>query len=239
MFKNKNNSIFLGNIIFVVILMVFGVYIFSKDAKRTPLPQKQVGMDMYALEAEVRELLGPECVAISTDKGSGSGFLWLSDRKELWVITAGHLVKDCQQGEIEFWSGQKVTFSAKDVQAHTEMDVAVIRLTGVKTKNIEAVWYAQDMKVQIGDDAWLLDSIYGPASGIQCCTVYGIDYYLEDYGLEMLLLSGQGKVGMSGCPVYDVEGRIVAMMSGMNADATILAAVPMKYIVEFLNQIKK
>lgn len=239
MFQGKNNSIFPGSIFFLIILfMMLGVYIWCKDAKRTPLPQKQVGMDMYALEEKVREFLGPECVSISTDKGSGSGFLWLSDEKKLWAITAGHLVKECQQGEIEFWSGQKVTFYAKDIQAHPESDVAVIRLTGVKTKNIGAVWYEQDIKVQIGDDVWVLDSIYGPASEIQCCTVYGIDYYLEDYGMEMLLLSGQGKAGMSGCPVYDKEGRIVAMMSGMNEDATILAAVPIKYIVEFLKKMK-
>jgi hypothetical protein len=43
--------------------------------------------------------------------------------------------------------------------------------------------------------------------------------------------------GMSGCPVYDVEGRIVAMMSGRNEEATILAAVPMMRVVQYLEQI--
>ncbi len=233
----KKNSIILGSIILLMLLMVIGMQIFSKDTQRVQIPQKQVGTDMYVLEAEIREILGRECVAISTDKGSGSGFLWLSDKKELWIVTAGHLVAEIQQGEVELWSGQKETFSAKDVQVHPEMDVAVIRVTALKQKGIETVCYEPDRSVQVGDDVWLLDSMYGPASGVHYNTVYGVDYYLEDYGMDMLLLFGQGMAGMSGCPVYDVDGRIVAMMSGMSEDAAILAAVPMKYIVQYLEYI--
>lgn len=238
MFKKKKSNIILGSAICFVLFVMVGGYIFSKDTERLSLPQKQAGADMYALEAEVREILGPQCVAVSTDKGSGSGFVWLSDEKELWVVTAGHLLKECRQGELELWSGRKITFSTKDVQVHSEMDVAVIQINKAKTNGLDKVWYEQNLQVKVGADMWLLDSIYGPASGIHSCTVYGIDYYLEDYGTEMLLLSGQGMAGMSGCPIYDVEGRIVAMMSGMNEEATILAAVPMKYVVEFLEQIE-
>lgn len=235
MFKKKR--IILISIILGVLFMVLGMQIFSKGTNRARIPQKQIGMDEYALEAEIREILGRECVAISTDKGSGSGFLWRSEKKELWIVTAGHLVAESQHGEAELWSGQKVTFSAKDVQVHPEMDVAVINVDISKKKTIDAVRYEADLKMQVGDMVWLLDSIYGPASEIHGNTVYSVDYYLEDYGMEMLLLSGQGMAGMSGCPVYDVEGRIVAMMSGMNEEATILAAVPMMRIVEYLEQI--
>ena len=208
----------------------------SRVSKKVRIPQKEIGMDMYALEAEVREILGQECVAVSTDTSSGSGFLWLSeDDKELWVITSGHLLNGSQNGEVEFWSGQKAEFSVKDVEVYPEIDTAVIHMAALK-KNVKTVLYEPNLQMQIGDSVWLLDSMYGPGSDIQSGMVYGVNLYLEDYGREMLLLSGNGAAGMSGCPIYDENGRVVAMMSGINEDGTILAAGPMDAIVKYLSK---
>ena len=222
-------GLFIGLIVMVGVLGV-------KDISR--IPQKEIGTDMYALEAEVREILGQECVAVSTDTGIGSGFLWLNEDKELWVVTAGHLVSGSQNGELELWSGQKAEFSAKDVEVYPEIDLAVIKTDALKKKNVKAVFYEPDLQMQVGDTVWLLDSIYGPASGIQSGAVYGVKVYLENYAKEMLLLSGKGTAGMSGCPIYDENGRIVAMMSGMNEDGTILAAVPFEDMVKYLEDVK-
>lgn len=219
------------------------------------IPKLQTGTEVYALEEEVRNILGQECVAIATDRSSGSGILWSYDGEELLVVTAAHLMTDFETGELELWSGEKLTFSEKDVQLYTEYDLAFITLDdleawqqgqneteasiSVETLRQEkggAENHISQKQPQIGDSMWVVDSVYGSASGINTFHVYSVDLYLDDYGTEMLLLSGSGIAGMSGCPIYDMEGKLVAMMSGMSEDGTILAAVPVAQIVQSIGE---
>lgn len=199
----------------------------EKDAPR--IPKLEIGTDVYAFEEEIRNILGQECVSITTDRSSGSGILWSYDGKELRVVTAGHLMTSFVSGELELWSGEKLEFSDEDVKICQEADMAIISLdvsagSFRKEKGGASNFISKNQQV-IGDSVWILDSIYGPASGINTGQVYAVDYYLEDYGMEMLLLSGNGSAGMSGCAVYDAGGQLAAMMSGMSEDGSILAAI--------------
>lgn len=213
----------------------YGINIRNRSEEVARIPQLKEGTDVYALENEIFDILGPENVAVFTDRSSGSGILWQYDGTKLIVVTAGHLMTDFETGELELWSGEKVTFSAENVSTSSEMDVAVINVVSEESQvTIGAAPYLAEKSPEIGDTMWLLDSVYGAASGISTGQVSAVEIYLEDYGTEMLLLSGTGKTGMSGCPVYNAEGRLAAMMSGMSEDGTILAAVPIGKIMKFL-----
>lgn len=239
--KRKKKSILyrgiIPTVIFIVILAVAGAanLLFAKYTEnKHRISKLEVGTDMYALEEEVRNKLGPECVAISTDRSKGSGILWSYDGQELLVVTAGHMMADFESGELELWSGEKLEFSEEDVQIFSEYDAAVIQLfaqESLKQERGGAGEYVSESRPEIGENVWVINSVYGPASGINRCQVYAVDYYLDDYSAEMLLLSGDGMAGMSGCPVYDEEGRLVAMMSGMCEDGSILAAVSVENLL--------
>ena len=237
--KNKNGIFNKGAavVISLVVIIVIGVVYFLKTRQEQNNPRiskLEVGTDIYALEEEVRNTLGQESVYITTNRSSGSGILWSCDGKELLVVTAGHLVTDFESGEIELWSGEKLEFTWEDVQVFWDYDEALIHLVSKETLKQEqggAREYVCKIQPEIGDTMWVVDSVYGPASGINRCQVYAVSYYLDDYGMEMLLLSGEGIAGMSGCAVYDEEGRLVAMMSGMREDGSILAAVPVENLL--------
>lgn len=232
--RNLNRSIILV-VIVIVVLAGAANLLFAKYTKNKPrISRQEIGTDIYVLEEEVRNTLGKECVSISTDRSSGSGILWSYNGKELLVLTAGHMMINFNSGELELWSGEKLEFSVKDVQVFPENDTAWIRLTTQdELKLVRGGAGANISKLQpeIGDMVWIVDSVYGPASGIQRSQVYAVDYYLNDYGMEMILLSCDGAEGMSGCPVYDEDGRLLAVMSGMSEDSSILAAVPVENLL--------
>ena len=239
--SREKTTIFKGSIIIASVLIltvvVAGVAFLLRakyEINNPRIPRQEVGSDIYALEEEVRNTLGQECVAISTDRSRGSGILWSYDGEELLVVTAGHMMVDFESGELELWSGEKLPFSKENVLLFSENDTALIRLSiqeSLKQERGGAGAYVSESQPVIGDMMWIVDSVYGPAAGIRRCQVYAVNYYLDDYGVEMLLLAGDGTVGMSGCAVYDEKGLLVAMMSGMSEDGSILAAVSVENLL--------
>lgn len=197
------------------------------------IPKLEEGVNVHELENEIFNILGPENVAISTDRSSASGILWSYDGKEIIVVTTKHFMQNFEQGEIEFWTGEKVSFDGTQVKTMDVSDVAIIHIACEKklkqTKGGVKSWIVEETP-ELGNSVWIIDSVYGAASGISSSMVASSPIFLEDYGTEMLLLFGEGKEGMSGSPVYDENGKLVAMMSGMSDDGTMMAAVPMEEI---------
>ena len=205
------------------------------------IPELEAGVNIHELENEIFEVLGPESVAITTNRSSGSGILWQYDGKRLVVITTKHLMEEAESGELELWTGEKVTFSMEDIYVSEEEDLAVINILCEKKLKSEkggVVNYLTEETPEIGSMLWVIDSVYGAASGIGTCSVASGEVFLEDYGTEMLLLYGEGKSGMSGSPMYDASGRLVAMMSGMSEDETTLTAVLAPKIMGFLESLQ-
>jgi len=210
---------------------------YSINTELPRIPKLEAGMDVYALENEILRVLGPENVAVKTEQGSGSGILWKYDGAELIIITTGHLLEGAKEGELELWSGEVLHFFEEDIVFSEEYDMAMITIESAEPLKLEkggAGWYTVQEVPEIGDELWVLDSVYGAASGIGKCQMAAIDIFLEDYGTEMLLLYGNGKAGMSGCPLYDENGSLVAMMSGMTEDGTTLAAIPAEKMIDLI-----
>ena len=212
------------------------------NIQESRIPKLEAGVNVHELENEIFEILGPENVAITTDRSSGSGILWQYDGEKLVIVTTSHLMQEFESGEVEVWSGEKAAFSKEDVQMSSEVDLAVLVISCEEKLKVDqggASAYAVDKAPEIGAKLWVIDSIYGAASGIGTCSVASSEIFLENYGTEMLLLYGEGKTGMSGSPLYDEEGRLVAMMSGMSKDGITLAAVPAGRIMKFLETLNE
>ena len=200
------------------------------------------GVNVHELENEIFEVLGPESVAVTTNRSSGSGVLWRYDGKKIIVITTKHLMQEFESGELELWTGEKVTFSKENMYASKELDLAAIILSckeKLKLEEVNVGNHLVEKNPEIGATLWVIDSVYGAASGIGTCSVASSELFLEDYGAEMLLLYGEGKHGMSGSPMYDECGNLVAMMSGMSEDGTTMAAVSAGKIMKFLETLEE
>lgn len=206
------------------------------------IPKLAEGVNVHELENEIFAVLGPESVAVTTNRSSGSGILWGYDGKKIIVITTKHLMQEFESGELELWTGEKVTFSKENMYASKELDLSAIILSCKEKLKLDEVKVANHLveKVpEIGATLWVIDSVYGAASGIGTCSVASSELFLEDYGAEMLLLYGEGKNGMSGSPMYDEYGKLVAMMSGMSEDGTTMAAVSVGKIMKFLETLEE
>ncbi len=220
----------------------------STEGNTPRIPKLEEGVNVYQLENDIFSILGPESIRISTDRSSGSGILWKNEKNQIYALTAAHLVSDFSLGEMELWGAEKVPFKIENVVKDKVYDVAIIRimLDEDSNKSIFKAEYdgaaayvaSEESVLNIGDKIWVMDSVYGAASGIGAAQVASVDIFLEDYQAEMLLLYGEGKVGMSGSPVYDEEGFLVGMVSGMSEDRSALAVVPMNAIMKFLETLK-
>ena len=212
------------------------------DELGSRIAKLEEGVNVHELENEIFAVLGPESVAVTTNRSSGSGILWRYDGKQMFVITNNHLMQEFEQGEVELWTGEKVAFSKGDVYASMEEDLAVIKIFCEEKLKLDkggAANYLVEKVPGIGATLWVIDSVYGAASGIGTCSVASSELFLEDYGAEMLLLYGEGKHGMSGSPMYDECGKLVAMMSGMSEDGTTMAAVSAGKIMKFLETLEE
>lgn len=206
------------------------------------IPKLAEGVNVHELENEIFAVLGPESVAVTTNRSSGSGILWQYDGKQMVVITTNHLMQEFEHGEVELWTGEKVAFSKADVYPSKELDLAAVILSckeKLKLDEVNVGNHLVEKNPEIGAALWVIDSVYGAASGIGTCSVASSELFLENYGAEMLLLYGEGKVGMSGSPMYDEHGKLVAMMSGMSEDGTIIAAVSARKIMKFLETLEE
>ena len=209
----------------------------EESMQEARIPELEEGVDVHRLENEIFAVLGPESVAVTTNWSSGSGILWQYNDKELVVITTKHLMEQAESGELELWTGEKIAFSKENIYTSGEEDLAVLKVSCEKKLKLEKGGvsnYLVEEVPEIGSLLWVIDSVYGAGSGIQTCSVASEEIFLEDYGTEMLLLYGEGKSGMSGSPVYDVNGRLVAMTSGMSEDGTTLTAISADKIMVFL-----
>ena len=62
--------------------------------------------------------------------------------------------------------------------------------------------------------------------------------YLEEFGMEMVYGDSAFKEGMSGCGVFDVEGKYVGMLTG-GTDQNEIAAVPAGVVAALYEDIIK
>ena len=217
----------------ITLVGMVAVITLNKNKDDSRIPKLIEGVNVHEMENEIFSVLGPESVSVSTDRSSGSGMVWKYDGRQMVVVTTNHMMQHFESGELELWTGEKVSFSKDNVYQSEEMDVAVIAISCEKKLKLNKCGvesYLAEELPKIGDTLWMIDSVYGAASGMSTCSVASELVFLEDYGTEMLLLYGEGKTGMSGSPIYDGGGRLVAMMSGMSEDRSTLAAVPVDEI---------
>ena len=234
----------IGAIAMAVFIGGIAVGILNREDKtqKARIPKLEEGVNVHQLENEIFAVLGPESVAVTTNRSSGSGILWQYDGKQMLVVTTNHLMQEFEHGEVELWTGEKVAFSKADVYPSKEEDLAVIKIFCEEKLKLDKGGVANHLveKVpEIGATLWVIDSVYGAASGIGTCSVASSELFLEDYSTEMLLLYGEGKNGMSGSPMYDECGKMVAMMSGMSEDGTTMAAVSAGKIMKFLETLEE
>lgn len=171
---------------------------------------------------------------IETPYLSGQGVLYSCKGEKAYILTAGHMMLGMNIG-----AECDVTFGASgDTKTTTLMylsesaDIAILQAAkddfkGAKQAAFEVSRYDA---LKEGDTVRFLCYEEGADVSVTEGTVTDTWIYLDDFGINMMLVEAETHSGMSGCGVYDAEGYLVGILCGSSEDGTEAAILPLSII---------
>lgn len=171
---------------------------------------------------------------IETPYLSGQGVLYSCKGESAYILTAGHMMLGMNIG-----AECDVTFGASgDTKKATLMylsesaDIAILQAAkddfkGAKPAAFEVSRYDA---LKEGDTVRFLCYEEGTDVSVTEGTVTDTWIYLDDFGINMMLVEAETHSGMSGCGVYDAEGYLVGILCGSSEDGTEAAILPLSII---------
>lgn len=170
-------------------------------------------------------------VEITNDEGRqfrGSGVI-VGD----FVLTARHIIDDVNEVTIFFDNGTE--YRATEWTYDPNNDVGLIDITTVKGLQI-AVF--DDIECKPGQQVFIIGTPYGMFNSFSAGHVAAINRYEEFFGEDDLLqLDIAGNPGHSGCPVFNMQGRIVGILvGGIRLESGVIFAIPSDTCMEFIDE---
>lgn len=184
--------------------------------------------------AEVYERIAPSVVSVELEvpeRRVGSGFAVSPTR----IVTARHLVVDAHAVTIRGADGVEATARVVGTDART--DLALIEAEGVQ---LRPAALGPSASLRVGDTVIVVGNPYGLGHSLAVGVVGNLERRLAGDapgrpGVGFLQLTLPLNPGNSGGPVFDAEGRVVAVLSGMHAQGQAIAfAVPSEALEQAL-----
>jgi len=191
--------------IIIVMVFVFGVYY---SAPRQPVfIYPNIENDLKVIVNKVQA----STVYIETDFWSGSGVL--IDKERGIILTAGHIVEDCDFFKIKFNNGI-VIYSWESYQ-EDGVDVGFIKVDPNDVETLTELSFAHNY--DIGDDVYICGCPFGEelAYSVTFGKISGVKRNIPFFGRTLMIQSdAQAWPGNSGGPVVNVDGEIVGILVG-------------------------
>lgn len=153
-----------------------------------------------------------------TEASKGSGALLAADGK---VVTSAAIVRSAFRVEVEFFDGSRV--AARVLTASAQADVALLQVDKVPEKAVVAKW-GDSSTTAVGDEVFMIGSAAGSAQGLAVSWVSARlsteKTAAAETSLELLQLDAAALSGNSGCPVFNLKGEVIGMVSHALAKST-------------------
>lgn len=170
----------------------------------------------------------------------GSGVIYELQEDAAVILTAAHVAENADPAVlVTFCDGSAA--EGGDVACSELADFAVVRvsLEGISEENRAKYFCATTDKesfdaLQAGDDCIAMGCRTAVASEAYQGIVMDNWMYMEDYGQYMIWVQAEGKAGMSGGGLFDLQGRFLGILSGESGDGE-LAVVPLSLILTELD----
>jgi len=225
----------------VLILCMCMFLSFSLVSKLVERPSLQELPRLYAelkpsvvtLEGSWNEEILP---GIFIPKGVGaSGFIVDTDKG--YIVTVGHFADDKYKIKVILSTGQEIDASIKAVDK--ENDCAILQVNPLLIKDIPEVKFSKEIFVgefifAIGSPLRLSNTItHGILSNGPTFPKYWANFPCGVYHSDMTIIPGN-----SGCPVFNLEGEVVAMAVG-NLDwlAILVPAETTQNLIDSINSV--
>src|SRR3989344_4831394 len=216
MAKRKIEEPFSNTVVFKILLVLLGgfiVYLFNnqtlfKDLIKTPTTKAQLISFKNCDETKSIQDAKDSVVRISTDDGSGTGFVFKNDG---YILTNYHVVKNSSSPRITF--SDKTQVIGKVFNWDEKTDLAVIK---VDRKDLKALPFGDSEKLASGQSLIgigfpLGDNLPGEATVTK--GTFSAKRYVEETGVEYIQVDANLNPGNSGSPVITNCGEVMGVVA--------------------------
>lgn len=188
---------------------------------------------------ELSEVLG-SCVRIQVEGHHGSGSIYQLLEDEIIIVTNCHVLQYWNEDSyVTFFNGAVGSGKVMAVSEQADIGFLNIQTAFLVAEELEGLHAINesDCILTRGDTLYMVDI----ASDVWRPEVYEGQVlepliFLEEFGMEMLYGESSFKPGMSGCGVFDREGKYVGMLTA-GTDENEIAAVPLDDIAKIMENI--
>lgn len=182
----------------------------------------------------LQETCANAMVKVQAGSLSGSGVIVASDRKYLWIATAGHVL-DRTDAAVKITFADGLETETVKLQRAENQDLAILRVSRIALvekdgdrEDDHGLEYRRAILDQDAFDAMKdgdLAIAMGSRNGAGEDAYAGVisqDYvYLEDFGAHMIVAQVQVTPGMSGGGLFDSKGRLLGILCGVSEDGEV------------------
>ena len=171
---------------------------------------------------------------IETPYLSGQGVLYSCEGENAYILTAGHMMLGMNIGtecDVTFGvSGD--TKKATLLYLSENADIAILQAAKDDFKRAKPAAFEVSRYDALKEGDTVRFLCYEEGMDVEATegTVTDIWIYLDDFGINMMLVEAETHSGMSGCGVYDAEGYLVGILCGSSEDGTEAAILPLSII---------
>lgn len=206
----------LTTIAIVIIIATIGILIWQRNADT----ERNEG-NSYVLKIETPYL-------------SGQGVLYSYKGENAYILTAGHMMLGMNIGtecDVTFGvSGDTKTATLLYLSENADIAILQAAKDDFKGAGPAAFEVSRYDALKEGDTVRFLCYEEGTDVSVTEGTVTDTWIYLDDFGINMMLVEAETHSGMSGCGVYDAEGYLVGILCGSSEDGTEAAILPLSII---------
>ncbi|KUO50138.1 MAG: hypothetical protein APF76_06655 [Desulfitibacter sp. BRH_c19] len=219
-------------VIGIVTVLVFILLILGNGFKIFTLPS----IDFLA---KSRELAGnPEIgqlresvVVVNAMRSKGTGF---NISPTGLIVTNYHVISDSRIVYVNFIDGD--IYHVKEIESFPEIDLAILKIDG---EDIPVIDLEKEETPRTGDEVLIIGNPLGFTRVINKGQITGITR-LNGWDKEVLMIEGAIHKGSSGSPVFNDEGKVIAVVfatlrSNTDNDDPVGLAVPINHLLERLS----
>lgn len=192
------------------------------------------------MKAQEAEILG-SCVRIQADGHYGSGSIFAIDEDKITIVTNRHvLLYWDDESYVTFFKG--AVGSGWVAKLSDQADVGILHvytadLAPEELNSLSAIEISDSVPkrgdwffmADIASDVW--NPVFYQGQILEPLV------YLEDFGMEMLYGDSTFQAGMSGCGVFNIDGKYIGMLTG-GTEQNEVAAVPLQIIINLLMSVR-
>jgi S1-C subfamily serine protease len=204
----RNKSLFA----FMLGLFTFFAISITTSAQQLRDAFRKVNHSVVIVRTKRVEVAPSADEAMAIVDGLGSGVLISSDGK---VLTAAHVVQTVDVAIVEFSDGQEI--SARVIGSDVQSDVALLQLKEIP-KGVAPATLGDSDKVEVGDEIFVIGAPYGISQTLSVGHLSGrhrLNRNDQTTAVEFLQTDASINTGNSGGPMFDVEGRVIGIVSSI------------------------